>query len=91
MPSMTRIAPFRRRALLVLAGLVLVACSKPEPPEKDRPPSPQATAITQAIQAPIEKAKSAETTVLDAGKQQAADIDAQTSGNASSETPPPAY
>ena len=89
-------------ALCSTAALMLAfaACSRPEPPDKDQPPEPQApqatakpsrsppaTQLRDYMQAPINKAKTAETTVLDAGKQQAADIEAQTSGNAP--TPPP--
>jgi hypothetical protein len=94
-----------RTLAAVLCVLALAACSKPEPPDKDRPPAPKAeasaeeqaawdaskrekpaTELNDAIQAPINKAKAVEGTVLEQGKQQSADIDAQTSGNAS--TPP---
>ena len=47
-------------ALLALAAPMLSACSKPEPPEKERPPEPQAetnTELRDAIQAPIDKAR----------------------------------
>src|SRR5688572_17018058 len=100
---------------LTLAGvacLALAGCSKPEPPEKDRPPEPTAASTATAtasgrpvekhddlrrwMQTPIEKAKTAEATVLDAAKAQRAEIDAQMQGDStqedsSSETPPPAY
>ena len=92
-----------KRPLLVvlcLAGFALAACSKPEPPEKDRPPEPTADAAPPAaaavdyaqsslsaeeIRAPIDRAKAVEGTVLEAAKQQQADIDAQAAGG----TPPP--
>ena len=79
-------------ALFVVALLVLfaAACSRPEPPPTDQPPEPQADAtqasapqrgaMTEAIQAPIDKARGVEDTVLDAAEQQKAEIDAQTGG-----------
>ena len=76
----------RSIAFAPLAALLLLAgCSKPEPPEKERPPEPKAaterhTELRDAIQAPIDKAKSAEKTTLDAAAQQRAEIDAQTGG-----------
>ncbi len=89
----------------VMGVLALGACSKPEKPETERPPAPQASAsqpdpetwddaskrekpateLTQAIQRPINKAKSAEATTLEAADQQRASIDAQERGDA----PPP--
>jgi hypothetical protein len=84
---MTRLLP------VLLCVFALPACSKPEPPEKERPVEPQAAAapsreppatqLRDYMQRDIKKAQAVEATVLDAGKRQAADIDAQTSGNAS--------
>ena len=65
------------------ALLLCTACSKPQPPPTDQPPEPQAQAATElrdAIQRPIDKAKSVEPQVLDAAGQQRADIEAQTGG-----------
>ena len=65
--------------LLLLCG----ACSKPQPPEKEQPPEPQATRHTElrdAIQRPIDKAEAVEAEVLDAAEQQRAAIDAATGG-----------
>lgn len=58
--------------------LLCAACSKPEPPEKERPPEPQATELRDAIQQPIDRAKAVEGEVQDAAAQQRAAIDAQT-------------
>ncbi|MGH8076083.1 MAG: hypothetical protein ACREPE_01995 [Lysobacter sp.] len=61
----------------------LAACSKPKPPEKDRPPEPQAaqhTELRDAIQAPIDKAKAAEAEVKKAADDQRAVIEAQLEG-----------
>jgi len=79
-------------ACALLLVLSASACSRPEPPPTDRPPEPKADAtqadasaqqrgaLTEAIQAPIDKAKGVEDTVLDAAEQQKAEIDAQTDG-----------
>jgi hypothetical protein len=82
-----------RFATALLCACALGACSKPEPPEKDRPPEPQAQAkaaparpygnphaMRDAIQAPIERAKSAEDVTLEAARKQQAAIDAQMAG-----------
>jgi hypothetical protein len=67
---------------LILAALAVsllcAACSKPEPPEKERPPEPQATELRDAIQQPIDRAKAVEDQVQEAAAQQKAAIDAQT-------------
>ena len=73
-------------SMSLLAACAIAGCSRPEPPEKERPPEPKAssgprhTELRDAIQAPIEKAKSVEQTTLDAAEQQRAEIDAQTGG-----------
>lgn len=78
-------------ACALLLVLCIAACSRPEPPPTDQPPEPQAgtqastpeeqhTELRDAIQAPIDRAKSVENTVLDAAEQQQAEIDAQTDG-----------
>jgi hypothetical protein len=69
----------------VAASLLLAcaACSKPEPPDKEQPPEPQAmhdTQLRDAIQAPIDRAKAVEPAVLDAAQQQKDAIDAQAGG-----------
>lgn len=72
------------RALLVpaCATLLLAACSRPEPPDKERPPEPQATTparhtgLRDAIQAPQDKARAVEGAVDDAAKAQRAAIEA---------------
>lgn len=78
---MTHVPP---HALLSLALLCAVSgCKQPEPPKKQQPPDPQAQQHTQlrdAIQAPIDRARTAEPTVLDAARKQRDDIDAQTGG-----------
>ncbi|HEY0503572.1 MAG TPA: hypothetical protein VGD42_08760 [Lysobacter sp.] len=58
---------------------ILPACSKPQPPDKDQPPEPQAqhTELRDAIQAPIEKAEKVEDDVIKAADEQRAAIEAQ--------------
>ena len=70
--------PIRLFALSLL--LACSACSKPEPPKKDQPPEPQAeqnTELRDLYKDQIDKAKAVEPEVLEAAKQQQADIDAQ--------------
>lgn len=73
----------RTRVALLLplaASLALAACSKPEPPDRDDPPEPQAVAaaqpaeLTQAIQEPLDKANAAQAATEAASKQQDAAI-----------------
>jgi hypothetical protein len=72
--------------------LVIAACSKPQPPDKEQPPQPQAaqaethTELRDAIRAPIDRAKAVSPAVLDAAQKQRDDIDAQT--GAGDATPP---
>ena len=57
----------------------LAACSKPQPPEKERRPEPQAaqhTELRDAIQAPIEQARNVERNVQQAADAQRAAIEA---------------
>lgn len=58
-------------ALLCALGALsaLSGCSKPKPPDKERPVDPQATQMRDAIHKPIEQAKAVEGAV-DQGAQQ---------------------
>ena len=56
--------------------LALAACSKPQPPEKERPVEPQAAQLRDAIQAPIEQASHVEADVQQAADAQRAAIEA---------------
>jgi hypothetical protein len=68
--------------LLLGTGWLLAACSRPEPPDKERPPEPQAAAparhteLRDAIQAPQDKARAVEGAVDDAAKAQRDAIEA---------------
>ena len=67
------------RSLVLLATLLtLCACSKPTPPDPERPVEPQAadTRLRDAMQAPVDKAKAAEADVQRAAAAQRAAIDA---------------
>lgn len=73
-------------AMGVIAA-ALCACGKPQPPERDQPPEPQAAtpAVTgsplqETIQAPIDRAKQADAQVQAAADRQRAAIDAATGG-----------
>lgn len=64
--------------LLTLAACSTLACSKPQPPEKERPVEPQAAQHTQlrdAMQAPIDQAKAVEADVQEAADAQREAID----------------
>lgn len=73
-----------RLAIAALAAaFALAACSKPVPPDKQDPPEPQApraTELRDAIQAPIDKARTVDAQVKDAAQQQRDAIEAQTGG-----------
>ncbi|MGO1000707.1 hypothetical protein [Lysobacter sp. CA196] len=72
-----RIVPIASASLATAALLcALTACSKPQPPDKERPVEPQATQLRDAIQQPIEQAKSTENAVDEAAQQQRAAIEA---------------
>ena len=72
--------------VLAMAGLLLagVACTKPEPPDKEQPVEPQAAAVTDAdatelrdaIREPIERAEAVEGAVIEAAEQQKKAIEA---------------
>ncbi len=71
-----------RSAYLMLAVLALAAC-RPQPPDTDKSPKPkvataQATELRDAIQQPIDAAKSVEETTRQAAEAQRAAIDAAT-------------
>jgi uncharacterized lipoprotein YajG len=68
-----------RSLLCALMALALLAgCSKPKPPDKDRPPEPQATQLRDAMQAPLEQAKQAQEEAKQAAEEQRKAIEAAT-------------
>lgn len=73
-----------RIALPLLAMIALSACNRPLPPAPDKPPEPQATELRDAIQKPIDRAKSVSDTL-----QQSADARAAEADRASGDTTPP--
>lgn len=75
MPMPRHAAPAAATAAAAL--LLCAACTKPAPPDTERPPEPQATG---AIRKPIDRAKAAEGQVGDAAAKQRAAIDAQAGG-----------
>lgn len=52
-----------RHCLPMLSMLLLAACGKPQPPDTERPPEPQASAMREAIAQPLEKAQAAKAAV----------------------------
>jgi hypothetical protein len=80
---MSRTTPRAALLPLLAACLALSACSKPEVPEHDDPPEPQAAAaqpaeLTQAIQQPLDKAHAAQDATAAASAAQDAAIGAAT-------------
>jgi hypothetical protein len=66
-------------ATIALAALLLcAACSKPAPPETDRPPEPQADAAQATIRQPIDRARAVQGEVDAGATKQRAGVDAQT-------------
>ena len=63
-------------------GLALLAGCTPQPPEKERPPEPQAqhTQLRDAIQAPLDRARQVEVDTQKAAEAQREAIDAATGG-----------
>lgn len=71
--------PLSARACLLAITLAATAgCSRPEPPSKEQQPEPQAqhTELRDAIQEPIDKAKTVEKSTQEAADQQRAQIEA---------------
>ncbi|MDG2517416.1 hypothetical protein [Lysobacter soli] len=67
-----------RKLLLAMTVMALFAgCSKPQPPEKERPVEPQATQLRDAINAPLDKAKNVQKELQEANERERAAIDAQ--------------
>lgn len=71
----------------LLVGVGLCACGKPQPPDRERPPEPQATlsparpaALRETMQAPIDRAKQVDAQVQKAADAQRAAVDAATGG-----------
>jgi hypothetical protein len=64
--------------LSCLAVLALGACQRPPPAPTEQRPEPQATALRDAVNAPLDKAKDVQATVDASAAKQDADIDAAT-------------
>ncbi|WP_236546114.1 hypothetical protein [Stenotrophomonas sp. 364] len=62
-----------RVVLPLTALLALAGCNRPVPPAPDKPPEPQATALRDAMQQPLDKAKSARDMLEKAPDTRAAD------------------
>jgi hypothetical protein len=73
-PGLAREVAMLIRITLPLLGLLVVSgCNRPVPPDPDKRPEPQATALRDAVQAPLEKAKAARETLEKAPDTRAAD------------------
>jgi len=52
-----------RHCLPMLSMVLLAACGRPQPPDTERPPEPQAGGLREAITQPLEKAQAAKAAV----------------------------
>lgn len=86
---MNRIPTCTLLALATTMALAMTACSRPEPPDTERPPEPQAepadagtqaaapaASLDDSLHAPIDRAKAVEDTLQDAAQRQRDAIDA---------------
>jgi hypothetical protein len=64
------------RAIALLPLLLLAACARPQPPDTERPPEPQATQLRDAVRAPLERAEQVQRQVDADAKAEQAAIDA---------------
>ncbi|AAY50871.1 hypothetical protein EIQ06_10845 [Xanthomonas campestris pv. campestris] len=65
-------------AVLACATLALAACQRPQPAPTEQKPEPQATALRDHIQQPLDKARGVRAATDQAAAQQRATIDAAT-------------
>lgn len=71
----------KRHSLLILPLLIgLAACGKPQPPETERRPEPQATALRDAMAKDLDQAKATAAAAEQASKAQQAELDAAVGG-----------
>jgi len=71
----------KRHSLLILPLLIgLAACGKPQPPETERRPQPQATALRDAMAKDLDQAKATAAAAEQASKAQQAELDAAVGG-----------
>ncbi|MCD9085654.1 hypothetical protein [Stenotrophomonas sp. SY1] len=68
----------RHCCLMLLSLPLLAACGKPQPPETERRPEPQATAMRDAMAKPLEEAKTAQATAEQSARAQHAALEAAT-------------
>lgn len=61
---------------MLLISMLLAACSKPQPPDKERPVEPQATQLRDAMQAPLQQARDAQSKAQAADEAKSKAIDA---------------
>ena len=64
-----------RIACALTLGLGLSACG-PDLPQRDKPPEPQASALSDAIQDPLDKAAAVQGTLDEVARQQKAAVEA---------------
>ncbi|HBK47606.1 MAG TPA: hypothetical protein DDZ67_14480 [Xanthomonadaceae bacterium] len=65
-------------SLGLLLLTLLAGCKRPQPPPTDKPPEPQASAMRDAIQQPLDKAHALQRDLDQAAARQGAAVDAAT-------------
>lgn len=79
--SPLHVANLRTAVVLCAVLLASTACTRPQPPDKEQPPEPQAnTELREAIQQPIDQAKAADAAAQEAAEAQRAAIETATGG-----------
>ena len=70
----------KRFSLLILPLLLALAACKPQAPDTERRPDPQATALRDAMKKDLDQAKATATAAEQASKAQQAELDAAIGG-----------
>ena len=79
-PMSVRITRLQAVCALCAAMVVSAGCSRPQTPDPETPPEPQATQLRDAIQQPLDQAEAVKQATEDAAKAQRATIDEATGG-----------
>jgi len=72
--------PMKRFSLLILPLLLALAACKPQAPDTERRPDPQATALRDAMKKDLDQAKATAAAAEQASKAQQAELDAAIGG-----------
>ena len=65
-----------RTLAMCACALLLASCSKPQPPDRERPPEPQATELRDAMKRDVDSARKAQQATEDAARARDAALEA---------------